>query len=153
VQEPLGTRLTISNWLDALPIRKSESFAASKRGPSSLSLYPWQTSDAEWETFVRVPAVGRDGVPTDTGRVIAPIDTASIRLDHNRVYVTLPELMKAALHRCDPAFRMWEEADSRELDPDQSKGRKVRGASAIDRGRRGRVAKGAAGSERQQIAR
>ncbi len=122
-----GTQLTISNWFDPL----YGPFIASKEGQSSLGIYPWGVDDASSETFVRVPAVGRNGVPTDTSMVIAPIDTPSVRLDHNRVRVTLPEPMKAALHRCDPAFRIWEEADSRELDPGQNEGRKFRGAPAI----------------------
>ncbi len=128
---PQGTLLTIFNWLDALPDRKSVTFAASKKGPSSLSMNSWEDDGARTETFVRVPAVGRDGVPTDTGRVIAPIDTPKVRLEHGRVQITLPEPMKAALRRQDPTFQLWGEADSRELNPGPSKDTRALGPSAI----------------------
>jgi len=127
-----GTRLTVTNWIEPFYTKSGAvAFNTWKAGPSSFSIYPWGMLDASSETFVRAPAVLRDGTPIDTGRVIAPIDTPSVRLEGSRVHVTLPEPMKAALHKCDPAFRMWDEADSRELDPHADKGRSVRGPSAV----------------------
>src|SRR5712671_2164746 len=130
VQESAGARFTISNWLDNFN-GDAGSFIASKEGPSSLIIYPWGVFDASRETFVRVPPVVKDGAPTDSGKVIAPIDTPSMRLDRNGSHIILPEPMKAALHKRDPAFRIWDEADSQELDAGAGKGLGVLGPSAI----------------------
>jgi hypothetical protein len=123
--------LTIFNWLDARADSKSESFAAFREGPSSLRINSCEDPGGRGERFVRVPAVGREGAATDTSRIITPVDTPTVRVDHSQVHVGLPEPMKAALYRCDPAFRIWDEADSRELDPGLSKGSRVKGPSAI----------------------
>jgi len=103
-----GFHLTFSKWFD--PYRGS--FSAWSKGPSSLGIYPWLTSDASDETFVRVPATQQNGAYTDSVRMIAPIDTPRVRIDGDRVRVTLPEPMKVALRKYDPNFRIWDEPDA-----------------------------------------
>ena len=126
------TLVTFSTWFDSfLPKSNGIVFVASKGAASTLHFYPWRVYDADEEAFVRVPSVREDGMPTDTVKVIAPITPPRVTRDHDGFHVTLPKPMEAALLKRDPAFRMWIEADARELDRGPGPGHNVRGATAI----------------------
>ena len=66
-----------------------------------MSLYPWRVSHGNLERFVRVG----DGIAkTDKRRLIDPLDPPIV--DRAGHLVSMPEPMKAALRKHDPAFRV-----------------------------------------------
>ena len=123
--EPDGTVVTISNWFDLYPGLNKASFRAVKEGPTVLN---FQHSAGR---FIRVPSVLKDGAPTDTGKIVAPIEPPSVRFRQDGTRVTLSSPMLAALQKCDPAFRLWQEADTRALGLDTDRDPGGRGAPAI----------------------
>jgi hypothetical protein len=96
-----------------------------------MSFYPWDVYDASNEWFVRVPATKVDNAPTDTAKMIAPFDAPSVRADRGQARVNLSGSLRAALQICDPDFRIWDEADSRELERAGNRGPQALGASAL----------------------
>lgn len=130
-----GAKLTISNWIgESFPYSgadDSASFQVSGSGSPYLGLYPWGVTDQSTDWYVRVPPMVKNGSPVDTERIVEPIDVPSVRPDRGGTHVSLSPAMQGALRKCDPAFQLWSDADSRELESSSSDAPKIRGPTAI----------------------
>jgi len=112
-----GIKLTFTKWLDSYYYKDRtgpQSFVVSKLGPDVFGLYPWGVTDAGVEIFARSPAVVFRGAPVGS-KIISPVESPSIKVDRHGTHVILPELMKEALYRFEPEFRLLDAPDSKSL--------------------------------------
>jgi hypothetical protein len=78
-------------------------------------------TDAGIEIFARVPAIPIHAAP-DSSRLVVPMESPSVRISGHRTEVSLPKVMREALYRFEPDFRIMDAPNPQGL---------LRGPSAV----------------------